>query len=171
MRVTWTRIPYTEGPGGYEVSYATTAGGPFTIAGLTADKKVSTFDIEGLSSSLLYHFVVRTITQPCEYNENLVASDYSLEVSAAVVVPPNIAMVVPLSEPYRLKIIGSGFHEGCTIMIDGTPVPQTKWVRESVVFAKKGSALKELLPKGVAVSIEVRNNDDHGISASYTFTR
>jgi Fibronectin type III domain/IPT/TIG domain len=171
MQVRWTPIPYTEDTGGYEVSYATTSGGPYTVAGMTTDKTASFMNVEGLSPGLRYYFTVRTITQACVHNGNTVSSTYSHETSAAVVTPPTIASVVTQTNPFRLTVRGTQFHRDCTLMIDGTPAPRTKWRDEGKIVAEKGATLKTMLPKGTPVSISVVNNDDHGASAPYTFTR
>jgi Leucine-rich repeat (LRR) protein len=81
--ITWTPIVYQTGPGGYIVSASTTAGGPYSMVGQTADKTISSMTISGLTPGTLYYFVARTRTDAYEYNQNIVESEDSAEVSAA----------------------------------------------------------------------------------------
>ena len=84
--------------------------------------------------------------------------------------PPTITAIAKAVNPLRLKITGSNFHPGCTIKIDGQPVPDTQ-VKSATLIKAKGSGLKAMLPKGVTVQITVVNNDDGGISAAWPYTR
>ncbi len=81
VTVTWTPILYTRDGGYYEVSYAMTPCGPFTVHGHTADKTASSYTITGLPPIASYYFRVRTFTpahayhpacggidDPCPYN-------------------------------------------------------------------------------------------------------
>ena len=63
---------------------------------------------------------------------------------------PIIAAISVVANPFRLKISGSGFRQGCSAEIDGTPVPKTIFKSQSQVMAK-GSSLKAMVPKGVTV--------------------
>jgi hypothetical protein len=91
--------------------------------------------------------------------------------SVTVVLPPVITSVTKLSDPFRLDIKGGNFHSACTAYIGPSPVPQTTFKSNTQVIAKSGSELKAMLPEGVAVQITVRNEDDGGVSAPYTFSR
>ena len=82
IRVTWTPIIYTGGTGGYRVYYGTTSGGPWTYAGMTSDKLVSSYDLTGLIPGTKYYFILRTQTDAHFNNDNTVVSDPSKEVSA-----------------------------------------------------------------------------------------
>ncbi len=62
VTVTWTPILYTRDGGFYEVSYAMTPCGPFTVHGHTADKTASSYTITGLPPIAPYYFRVRTFT-------------------------------------------------------------------------------------------------------------
>ncbi len=109
------------------------------------------------------------------FSATVVASDNSgLSSTSAVsitvtVAPPVITSVQKLTNPFRLKVTGSNFHSGCTMTINGTSVPVTYKGSSSLIV--KGSTVKALVPKGVAVSIVVTNPDDGGVSATYTYTR
>ncbi len=80
--INWTPITYTSAAGGYRVFYSTTAGGPYTYSGITADKSASSLTISGLNPDTNYYFVVQTRTNPHMNNQNTVDSEYSAEVSA-----------------------------------------------------------------------------------------
>ena len=92
--------------------------------------------------------------------------------SCTAIPPPVISEVTKVTNPppLKLKITGSNFHPGCTIKIDGQPVPDTQ-VKSATLIKAKGSGLKAMLPKGVTVQITVVNNDDGGISAAWPYTR
>jgi PKD repeat protein len=85
--------------------------------------------------------------------------------------PPVITGVAKGSNPFRLIVTGSNFHQNCTVKISGTTAPETQYVSSSRVKARGGSALKALCPKGVTVQVTVTNNDDGGVSAPFPFTR
>ncbi len=84
--------------------------------------------------------------------------------------PPTITAVHAVTGPLRLKVSGSNFHASCTVRVNGTAVPFTKFKSSTLVVAK-GSGLASLVPKGVQVQITVVNNDDGGVSAPFPFTR
>ncbi len=82
---------------------------------------------------------------------------------------PLIAAVSAMANPFRLKVSGSGFQPGCSVRVAGGPAPKTAFKNQSLVIAK-GSGLKAMVPKGVAVSIEVVKLDGTS-SAPFSFTR
>jgi|GEM_PF-4100549 len=81
VNVTWTPIAYTSDPGGYRVSYSETSGGPWTEAGMTADKTASEYLVTSLAANTPYYFVVQTQTDPHGQNPNTVVSEDSEEAS------------------------------------------------------------------------------------------
>ena len=83
---------------------------------------------------------------------------------------PSVTGVVKVGSPFRLKIIGSGFENGSRILINGTAAPQTTFKSPSLLVAKKGPSLKNMVPQGTAVSIQVANSDG-SISDPYLYTR
>lgn len=89
----------------------------------------------------------------------------------SIVTPPTITLIKKMTDPFRLKINGLNFHPNCTVRVNGIAVPTTAWKSSVQVIAKKGSALKLLLPAGQTVQITITNNDDGGVSAPYAFTR
>jgi hypothetical protein len=80
-------ISYTSDTGGYRVFYSTTAGGPYTYFGMTADKTASSLTVTGLNPGTTYYFVVQTRTDTHGNNQNTVDSEYSAEVSAISLSP------------------------------------------------------------------------------------
>ncbi len=83
---------------------------------------------------------------------------------------PRVMSVATASDPFRLKVRGSGFLEGAVIKIDGAAVPETRYKGPQKLIAYKGSLLKAMLPKGIAVQVTVTNPD--GVTSQpFTFTR
>ncbi len=67
VRLTWTPIPYTGDGGYYEISAASSPGGPFAVIGSTGNKSASEFLAAGLGSGS-HFFRLRTFT-PQHYNQ------------------------------------------------------------------------------------------------------
>jgi len=82
MRINWTPISYKSDTGGYRILYSTTAGGPYTFYGMTANKSESSLTVTGLNPGTTYYFVVQTMTNPHTDNQNILKSRYSAEISA-----------------------------------------------------------------------------------------
>jgi Leucine-rich repeat (LRR) protein len=83
IRVSWTPIIFKDYSGGYHVYYSTTSGGPWSYAGSTVDKSTAFYDVTGLNTTITYHFVVKTQTNPHYNNDNMVVSEYSEEASSS----------------------------------------------------------------------------------------
>lgn len=96
VRVSWTPIVYTTDSGYYNVGYSTTPGGPYTIAGHTADKTANEFVVTGLAPDTQYYFAVRAVTRSHAQNPNKIITAYSLQVSATT------TESVPLTSPADL---------------------------------------------------------------------
>jgi len=79
--LTWTPILYTGDGGYYVISQATTPGGPYTVAGQTADKTVSSYTVAGLNYNTTYYLVVQSYTPAHGEQQNNLLSDYSQEIS------------------------------------------------------------------------------------------
>jgi len=92
------------------------------------------------------------------------------DVYCGVPIDPAITKVKKLTRPFRLKIKGRDFQPGCTVFIDGSAVPQTAFKKASKIVAKKKKPLKEMVPKGQEVCVQVLNPDG-GISDCFWYTR
>lgn len=83
---------------------------------------------------------------------------------------PRVSAVTKVGNPFRLKIIGSDFIDGAQVLINGIAVPFTKFKSSYYLIAKKGAPLKAMVPKGVTVTIKVKNPDGSESNEFY-FTR
>lgn len=79
VTLTWSPIVYQSDAGGYEISFRP-AGGAWVVAGQTADKAASSFELTGLASNAAYEVRVRSLTaahlEPPAYQKNDVWSEY-----------------------------------------------------------------------------------------------
>jgi hypothetical protein len=83
VELEWTPIPYRGDGGYYEISYATTSGGPYTVHGTTGSKDASDYTVDDLPADPpAYYLVVRTHTPPHGAQQNALWSDYSPEMIA-----------------------------------------------------------------------------------------
>ncbi|MCK7474174.1 MAG: fibronectin type III domain-containing protein [Rhodopseudomonas palustris] len=112
VRVSWDPIPYTGNEGGYRVLFSTVSGGPYDVAGITADKTMPSLDIASLDPETTYFFVVETETRPHENNRNTLVSGVSTEVSATTTIIPGITVVSPNGSEF--------WHSGSTRSISWT---------------------------------------------------
>ena len=116
-----------------------------------------------------------TYTTPGVYSWNMTATIGTTTCqkygSISIITPPYISMIKKKPNPFRLKVMGLNFHSNCTVKVNGVAVPETKWKSSILVIAKKGNALKALIPAGQTVQITITNNDDGGVSTAYPFFR
>lgn len=82
-QVSWTPIPYTGDGGHYEILYSDTPGGPYMIAGNTADKSSDVFHLDNLKPNTAYYVVIATFTPAHISNANDLYSNFSEEVQVA----------------------------------------------------------------------------------------
>lgn len=68
---------------------------------------------------------------------------------------PIIQGIAKMTDPYRLKVTGVNFTSGCVVEINGNWAPETAFKSSGEVLAKKGDALKAMLPRGVPVALTV----------------
>jgi hypothetical protein len=78
--LSWDSVSYLDDSGGYEVFYAPTGSGVWSSGGWTEAKTDITFPVAGLDPGTIYDLAVVTYTDPHNLNNNLVHSDFSLEV-------------------------------------------------------------------------------------------
>jgi len=80
--LSWSPIAYTGDTGGYRSWYGTIPGGPYNLAGTTADKATAAFNVTGLSPGTTYYFALDTVTEPHAENQNTVVSERTAAVTA-----------------------------------------------------------------------------------------
>ena len=90
IMVSWLPITYTGDTGSYKVFISETAGGPYTLAGETADKTTSAVNVTGLTPGQRYYFVVRTHTNAHGNNQSALDSENSTEASAIAWIQLNV---------------------------------------------------------------------------------
>ena len=113
-----------------------------------------------------------TYTALGRFTATVTATDSASQTAQAslvvsVVPPPAISSVVGKGNPYKLYIMGTNFHPGCLVKIDGAEV-WTIWKSPTQILARN---VRYYVPKGKAVQITVTNMDDNLASAPFTFTR
>ena len=89
IMVSWLPVTYTADAGYYKVLISQTLGGPYTLAGQTADKATAAVNVTGLTPGTRYYFVVQTVTNAHADNQNIVESDDSTEASAVALLLAN----------------------------------------------------------------------------------
>ena len=107
ITLSWTPIAFQNHTGYYEISYATEAGGPFTVHGQTVDKTASAYTVVLPPRSTPYYFRVRTITEPhfcdpidmCAYQPNTVISEYTEVVASGAGQPTPTHTPTPTASP------------------------------------------------------------------------
>jgi PKD repeat protein len=120
--------------------------------------------------------VAHTFVSPGAYTAQAAVTDALGQTAAAsapvtAVDPPVLSGAVKKAGPFRIKVRGANFHPGAQVLVNGTPVPETRRRSDTELVARGGAALKALLPKGQAVALFVLNPDDGGTSAPLPFTR
>lgn len=128
---------------------------------LTAPPWATSYDSSGLHGS---YTLTATVT------DSLGRSTTSDAVTVVFDNPVLDGRVDSGADPFRLKVYGNWFERGCSIRINGQPVPQTVRKGTTLAVAKGGFSLKALVPEGVPVVMTI-HNPDGGSSAGVTFTR
>ena len=174
IQVSWTPIIYSDGYGGYEVYYSTTFGGPWTYAGITADKAATSYEVTGLNPGTTYYFVVRTRTRNHSMNDNTVFSEYSEETSA-VTLPGNTTYILTVQTSPDTALItvtpndingnGDGLSNFTRTYYEGTIVTIIAPTEHN------GKVFLEWTIEGASITsqtIQVTMDSDHKAKASYT---
>jgi hypothetical protein len=120
----------------------------------------ATWDTSGQSGS-------HTVRAQAQDNLGQISTTDPITVTAE---NPTASAVKKLADPFRLSLAGTGFEEGCRILVGGTQAPETARKSDTKAVAKKGSALKALVPKGSQVPV-VLVNPDGGRTAPVTVSR
>lgn len=108
----------------------------------------------------------------------LAAIAYTANGGSSVSDPVNVVISNPtldgthyiLKSPYRVKFFGTGFKPGAKLYVNGIAAPVTKVLGSTTIIAKKGKALKALMPQGVPVLVSLTNKDG-GCTNEITFQR
>ena len=82
--LSWRPIDYTWDSGYYEIGYATTPGGPYTVIGATSSKTDKWYRVGGLASGMTHYFAVRTYSQHHGEQKNDLTSPYGPEMAVAL---------------------------------------------------------------------------------------
>ncbi len=111
--LTWDAINYTWDGGYYEISYSTTLGGLYTVHGITADKTVTSYTVDGLSADTIYYLVVRTFTPVHGDQQNALWSEYSQETTGdnRIDAPENLVATPVSSSQINLTWTHNTRHE------------------------------------------------------------
>ena len=125
---------------------------------IIADSEAETIEIEDVNDLTI-----------CEINllcSDLSGTDFARESSATGINSfcPVITQINKLQNPFRLEIIGSNFTSiGCgdeiKVTINGVYAPKVTWKNSQRLIVKKGDDLKNMLPKGVPVCIQIWSVD------------
>ena len=107
--VSWLPIAYTGDTGSYKVLISETAGGPYTLAGETADKTTSSVNVTGLTPGQRYYFVVQTHTNAHANNQSALDSENSTEATAIAWTQLNVHISGTVTR--RRLASGRGRHE------------------------------------------------------------
>jgi photosystem II stability/assembly factor-like uncharacterized protein len=121
---------------------------------------------QGLTS-----FSVFSFTESIENDQRIVYAGTSDGIYSFSESAPSIESVQKVTDPFRLKIKGSNFHQDLKVYIGGDQSnwSNVKFKSSSEIILKGGSSLKSKFPKGVSVEIKVVNGD--GGVATYTYKR
>jgi Leucine-rich repeat (LRR) protein len=78
ITLSWTAIDYQTGGGGYEIWVTDDpANWSPNPCGMTADKTVESFTVDGLAPHTIYYMKLRTVTDPTATNKNIVVSEFT----------------------------------------------------------------------------------------------
>jgi Leucine-rich repeat (LRR) protein len=128
VQLTWTPIRYTADGGYYEVSSATTPGGPYTVKGVTANKSTGSFTVSGLLPSTTYYFVVRTYTPAANVQKSALWSSYTAAVAAttqaettqtAPTITSTPVTTALRGQPYAYSVVASGSAPLAFLLVTG----------------------------------------------------
>lgn len=107
------------------------------------------------------------VTSALDANVSNNTSSAAITVGAAIV-PPDVQAVTRLKDPFRLRLTGTNFQPGVQVFIgtDTTPWPSVRYVSTTTLVLK--GQLKPRFPRGVPVTITVRNPDGGEDAIVYT---
>ena len=177
IHVSWLPVTYTANPGYYKVLISETPGGPYTLAGQTADKTTSSVQVTGLTPGTRYYFVVRTVTNAHANNLNIVESGDSLEASAMawLQIHIGVAGTVRAGGTPLLGVVMTGLPDGTVTDAAGayTATVDVGWsgtvtpTRAGYIFAPASRSYATLIEDQVAQDYEA-SLLTHAISGTVT---
>jgi Leucine-rich repeat (LRR) protein len=136
--LSWDAVSYTADPGGYEVFSSPAGSGIWTSGGWTESKSTLTFPVTGLDPGTTYDLAVVTYTDPHASNQNLVSSDFSLQVMTATADTGCTQPIIEVSGvgigPFTLSLTESfgsylwSTAEATSSIVAGPPYGQWYWV-------------------------------------------
>lgn len=154
VALSWQPVSYVEDGGYYEVSYATIADGPYTVAPERPQKLNGGYTIYGLRPATAYHLRVRTHTPAHHDQQNELWSDYSNLVQATTPVDDDNR-----SGDADAYEVDDSCAQARSIIADGTPlarsfhhVDDVDWMR---INATSGGTyrIEAQLPEGSSADI------------------
>lgn len=103
-----------------------------------------------------YAFAVKAV----DIKGCLAYKEYSLIVENPIV-PPVVASMVKLGNPFRIRVYGANLQEGARIYIGEAATPWTDyaWKSPGELIMKKGKPLKAMVPKGTSTKFKFVNPD------------
>lgn len=107
--LSWTLPTYTADGGYYQIAYAASPGGPYTVHGATGNKITTSYTVNGLEPNMAYYFVVRAYTPPHGDQQNALFSPDGQEASAST------PLVHPLLEDRLGNVYGAYQASGIAV--------------------------------------------------------
>ena len=137
------------------------------VSGGCSDSKEAliAWDVRDLKSSALYQESQDWAMSSSDPSAYVTANHGTFSLHAGSLCPV-IDKVNILRNPFRLEILGDnltiGDYNEVEVTIDDVPVPVTTCKSPSRIIAKKDAALREMLPKGETVCIEIHSYVNNG---------
>ncbi len=110
VQLTWNPILYVGDDGYYQVSYATTSGGPYMLYNHTENKLANSYTFSGVPGT--YYFVIETYTSSHGFQQNNLLSEKSNQASATIVPRPNPPQSINAISPSSSRVDISWTHDG-----------------------------------------------------------
>lgn len=104
ITLNWTPILFSNGPGGYQIAYAESAAGPYSVLTTTPDKQTQAFIADGLLPSRNYFFTLTAVSYPDGDQQNVVASVPTAPIATSTTAgQPAPASVVVFAYPSEIR--------------------------------------------------------------------
>ena len=129
VTVNWTPIQFISGPGGTEVFYSQTSGGPYNGGGTSSSKSTNSWTLNLLNPGTDYFVVLKTLSQPNSFNANTIVSDPSAEIELTTLGGGCTAPSITLQP--QSKSIGTGQTASLSVGAAGTAPFTYQWYQGS----------------------------------------